>query len=66
MNVTLDQAHKRFGHASDERLKHLTSAAEGIKLNDKERDFVTVALKENLVDYSFLKRDNQSRREDSR
>ena len=37
--ITLQQAHKRFGHASTERLQHLPSASEGIKISTDDREF---------------------------
>ena len=38
-NITMELAYRRFGHASDERIKHLTEAAKGIEISSKERNF---------------------------
>ena len=38
-SITLEQAHRRFGHASDQRLKHISTSADGIMINGKERNF---------------------------
>ncbi|KMS65544.1 hypothetical protein BVRB_034890, partial [Beta vulgaris subsp. vulgaris] len=40
--ISMELAHRRFGHASDERLKHLSKAAEGINITDKERNFCEI------------------------
>lgn len=37
--ITLEQAHHRFGHASDERLKNIPKSTIGIKIIDKDRPF---------------------------
>ena len=39
MSIELDLAHRRFGHASDERLLRLESATNGITITNKERTF---------------------------
>jgi len=39
MAISLEQAHRRFGHASSERLKHTVSANIGIEINDQASYF---------------------------
>ena len=38
-SITLEQAHRRFGHSSDQRLKHISTSTDGININSKERNF---------------------------
>lgn len=39
MSVTMEQAHKRFGHASIERLKHTPQSTDGIEITEQEPYF---------------------------
>jgi hypothetical protein len=41
-SITLEQAHRRFGHASDERLRYLSDSAVGVEISNKERDFCEI------------------------
>ena len=45
VSISLDQAHKRFGHTSNERLQHLPSAAIGIAIDKKKESFAAAALR---------------------
>ena len=38
-SISMELAHRRFGHASDERVKHLPESVDGIHINSKERRF---------------------------
>ena len=40
--ISLDLAHKRFGHASDERLRNLQKSAIGIEISGGERPFCDI------------------------
>jgi hypothetical protein len=39
MGISLEQAHKRFGHASIERLKRTPMATDGIEIEDETNYF---------------------------
>jgi hypothetical protein len=38
-SISMDLAHRRFGHSSDERLKHISESTEGIRVQAEGRQF---------------------------
>jgi hypothetical protein len=64
--ISMEEAHRRFGHASTERLRHLEEHTTGLTLSTKTRDFCdTCAFAKSRVK-PFPKKDEPNRREHSR
>eukprot|EP00474_Spongospora_subterranea_P006328 CRZ06786.1 hypothetical protein [Spongospora subterranea] len=51
--ISLDLAHKRFGHASDERLKNLQKSTTGIEITGSERQFCDICAQNKSRRHAF-------------